>query len=191
MSDRESRPCCINCRKPMRAMNDAKKITRRRRRTYARFKCNSCNVSTPARSTHYGRLSAHPFCVGCRRVMRRANGNKLPGGKYSGAWLCCQCRAYTLQRATRYRPQPSQRAERILKVVACIALPDYLNYDERQETRAAILCDLLSGKLKQNRLDAKAVRRYVRLSRVSNFDELRLDAPLPDGKRSFGESLEG
>jgi hypothetical protein len=75
--------------------------------------------------------------------------------------------------------------------VACIALPDYLNYDERQETRAAILCDLLSGKLKQNRLDAKAVRRYVRLSRVSNFDELRLDAPLPDGKRSFGESLEG
>jgi hypothetical protein len=71
------------------------------------------------------------------------------------------------------------------------ALPSDLDLDARQEARAALLCDLLSGRLSQRRLRGSTVRHYINLARVSRYADVRLDAVLPGGSSSRLEFMVG
>ncbi len=209
----EVRPCCIKCRKQMSRNRDtfrcrscprwgckAHSISRvnssnpyclhcRQQMCYARpspdklvFQCTKCRRTVTARSTYHGRLSTLPFCIHCRRMMYRTRGTALPGGSDTGGFRCGNCKAYTLENPVRYKPRPSWRAARIMRLVDDV-LPNHLDVETRQELRAALLCDLLSGKIKQSWLGAKTVRRYMSNARVSSYADVRLDAVLPSGNR--------
>jgi hypothetical protein len=167
-------PCCVRCKRQMCFSNP----TPRKRA----FQCTNCLTTVAAHSTFHGNISALPWCIYCRRMMHRAYGSLLPGGGDTGAFKCGHCRAYTLEHPLRYKPRPSWRAARIMRLVER-SMPDGLDMEVYQEARAALLCDLLAGELKQKSLDSVTVRRYVSRARVTQYMDVSLDAVLPSGNR--------
>jgi hypothetical protein len=207
----EERPCCVRCRRQMcrhttgficvdcRVTIKAHLVNKLNsdnpyclkckvqtcsasRPTQKRFQCHVCKMSVSAQSTYHGQLSVLPWCIYCRRMMQRASGTALAGGGDIGAFRCGRCRAYTLENPVRYRPRPSWRAARIMRLVESY-LPTWLDIETHQEARAALLCAILTGELKQSSLSPAMVRRYVSRARVTRYSDVALDAVLPSGSR--------
>jgi hypothetical protein len=167
-----SNPYCLRCRVQTCSASLANQ---------KRFQCHVCKMSVSANSTYHGRVSTLPWCIYCRKMMHRARGTALAGGGHTGAFRCRNCQGYTLENAIAYRPRPSWRVPRLVRIIES-RLPSGLDADVREEARSALLHDLITKRLKLVNLDA-ALRRYIRDAHVSRYGDVRLDAIMPSGLR--------
>lgn len=167
---RSTFPCCLRCAFQMVAVSTS-------------FKCEACGVFCVRQSTRYGRLrpedfpAENPWCVPHKFPLRE---NVLSGKRMFG---CDQCGFLIAARATRYRQKPEGwRLRRLLSLIDR-HLPPTLPLDLREEASQALICDLLSGDLKQKNMNVLTARRYVRRAHVTRYADVSLDAILPSGSR--------
>jgi hypothetical protein len=172
---RSAYPCCVRCRVPM-----APRGTTHGRRV---FGCDLCNTYCVQRSTSYGRLRAedfpadNPWCVADKFPLRET----VLSGKQM--FVCDRCGFLIAARATRYHQRPEGWKLRWILSLIDRHLPPRLPQDVREEASQALICDLLSGDLKQKNLNALTARRYVRCAHATRYADLSLDVVLPGGSR--------
>ena len=147
--------------------------------------CPSCGIYlTVDREPFLFPVTDRPDCPTHRRPMMR---QLIPNRVKWRCWLCLK------ERGRAREAERERRAEEAVRLSAELAarLPSYLTLDERADARQSIALDLLTGKVRAERVTPALLREYAAEARGMASDRFRfisLSQPTRDG-REFGETL--